>query len=406
MQNIPLKVHTYLNETEVNLVARNFTSTMSERLVESGTMKMLEKAKQLEAEGKQIIRLDVGEPDLNTPDVIKKATIAAINDNFTRYTSSRGIPELREAIAEDLAHLCECNPTTDILVTPGSKFSLFAAILVTINLGDEVLMPYPIWPSHSDIVQLAGGKPIPAINILEKTLDEEAVKEAITDKTKIILVNSPGNPVGNMFSMEDAKALKDLALDHDLLLMSDEVYRTLTYPEYIHTSMLSFEDLWDRLVFIDGFSKRYAMTGHRLGYCVAINQQIMSAISKLQQNSTTMAPSFVQKGGLAGLRHAESFTQDAMKEYTQRRDYIIPRLKKLGMPAPKPKGAFYAFAKLPEGAGSSADFALNLLDVTQVSTTPGSAFGKGGEGHIRISYANSLENIKEALDRIEQFLAK
>ena len=153
-------------------MTRNYTSYLSERLVESGTMKMLEKAKQLEAEGREIIRLDVGEPDLNTPNVVKNAIIEAINQNFTRYTSSRGILELREAIADDLAHLAPCDPTKEILITPGSKFPLFAAILVTINPGDEVLTPYPIWPSHADIVTFAGGKPVPAINVLNDGINE------------------------------------------------------------------------------------------------------------------------------------------------------------------------------------------------------------------------------------------
>ncbi|MFX0199667.1 MAG: aminotransferase class I/II-fold pyridoxal phosphate-dependent enzyme, partial [Candidatus Hodarchaeota archaeon] len=155
-------------------MTRIFTSRISKRLVESGTLIMLEKVKQLEAEGRDIIRLDVGEPDLNTPDVIKNAIIEAINQNFTRYTSSLGIPELRKAIAEDLAHLCEVDPSNEILVSPGSKFPLFSAILVTINPGDEVLTPYPIWPSHADIVYLAGGKPVPAINVLKEGIDEEA----------------------------------------------------------------------------------------------------------------------------------------------------------------------------------------------------------------------------------------
>ncbi len=379
---------------------------MSERLVESGTMKMLEKAKQLEAEGREIIRLDVGEPDLNTPNVVKNAIIEAINQNFTRYTSSRGIPELREAIADDLAHLAPCDPTKEILITPGSKFPLFAAILVTINPGDEVLTPYPIWPSHADIVTFAGGKPVPAINVLNERINEEEVKSSITSKTKAILVNSPGNPVGNVFDKEDVRILHDLALDNDLLVISDEVYRPLTYPEVKHESMLALEDLHDQLVFVDGFSKRFAMTGHRLGYCVVKNQTIMSAIVKLQQNSTGMAPSFVQKGGIAGLRQGQPFVDSAIKEYTKRRDYLIPRLKEIGIPAPKPKGAFYAFARLPEGVGPSAEFALKLLESEQISATAGSAFGHGGENHIRISYSNSLENIKEAMDRIERFLAK
>jgi len=367
---------------------------------------MLEKVKQLEAEGRDIIRLDVGEPDLNTPEVIKNAIIEAINQNFTRYTSSLGILELRKAIVEDLAHLSEVDPITEILVTPGSKFPLFSAILVTINPGDEVLTPYPIWPSHADIVRLAGGKPVPAINVLEEGIDEEGVKEAITKRTKALLVNSPGNPVGNVFDFNDARVLKDLAQDHDLIIISDEVYRTLTYPGVEHISMLIFEDLRERLVFIDGFSKRFAMTGHRLGYCVVRNPAIMDAIVKLQQNSTTMAASFVQKGGVAALRDGHQFVNQALQKYTTRRNYLIPRLQELGMAAPKPKGAFYAFAKLPKGYGSSETFAMNLLEAEQVSTLAGSVFGRGGENHLRISFANSLEKIKEALERIERFLGK
>ncbi|MFQ6124073.1 MAG: pyridoxal phosphate-dependent aminotransferase [Candidatus Heimdallarchaeota archaeon] len=385
-------------------MTRIVTSSISKRLVESGTLIMLEKVKQLEAAGGDIIRLDVGEPDLNTPDVIKNAIIEAINQDFTRYTSSLGIPELREAIAEDLAHLCEVDPTTEILVTPGSKFPLFSAILVTVNPGDEVLTPYPIWPSHADIICLAGGKPVPAINVLKEGIDEEAVKEAITKRTKALLVNSPGNPVGNVFDIGDARVLKDLAQDHDLIILSDEVYRTLTYPGVNHISMLTFEDLREQLVFIDGFSKRFAMTGHRLGYCVVRNPTIMEAIIKLQQNSTTMAASFVQKGGVAALRFGHQFVAQALKKYTTRRNYLIPHLQELGMPAPQPKGAFYAFAKLPQGYKSSEEFTMNLLEAEQVSTVAGSVFGRGGENHIRISYANSLKKITEALERIERFL--
>nr|MDO8080038.1 pyridoxal phosphate-dependent aminotransferase [Candidatus Freyarchaeota archaeon] len=381
------------------------TAKRMEKIPSSGTIRMLEIAKELEQKGQKIIHFEVGEPDFDTPQHIKNAAIKALNEGFTKYTSSKGIPELREAIAWDIRRRTGADiKSNQVIITPGAKHAILCAVLTLINPGDEVLIPVPVWPSYKDIVKMAEGVPKEVLFEEDYSINEEAIKEAITSKTRAIFINSPNNPTGGALTKKEMKTIADIAADKKLIVFSDEIYDALTYDDYKNTSILSFPELQDRTVYIHGFSKTYSMTGWRLGYIVA-PPKIVDEMSKIQQNSTTCATSFAQKAAVEALRGSQECVEEMRKEYDKRRKTIVKALNQIdGVTCKMPKGAFYAFPDIKEYSKNSSQFAEKLLESKGVSLTPGSVFGSNGEGHVRISYATSMKDILEGVKRLEEFL--
>jgi aspartate aminotransferase len=370
-------------------------------LKESGTLKAMIKAKELQAKGMKVIQLDVGEPDFPTPINIIKAAEKAMEEGFTHYTPSLGIPELREAIANKLREENKIDVSKDnIIVTPGSKQAIFYAVMALIDEGDEVIIPTPAWSSYMEIVTLAGGKvkEVPTNN--DFSLNIEKIKEVITKRTKLIIINSPNNPTGHVMDIKEIKALCDIVLDSNLFVLSDEIYEKLVY-EGKHISIASLPNMEERTITINGFSKTYAMTGWRLGYAVA-PKNIISAMNKIQQHTATCVTSFAQIAAIEALKPHTPIAP-MIEEFKRRRDYICKALEKLSFKFVKPKGAFYVFPEIPIDNMNSNEFCDILLEKYGVSVTPGTAFGNYDK-HIRISYANSIENIEEAMKRIEMFI--
>ena len=376
-----------------------------EKIPPSGTIRMLERAKELEQRGQKVIHLEVGEPDFDTPRHIKDAAVRALNDGFVKYTSSKGIPELREAIAMDVERRtgAQVQPN-EVIVTPGGKHAILCAVLTLIDPGDEVLIPVPVWPTYKAIVKMAEGVPKEVLFGEDYSVNEEGLKEAITPRTKAIFINSPNNPTGGALTREEVKIIADIVADSGLYVFSDEIYDSLTYDGFKNTSLLSFEEIRGQTVYIHGFSKTYAMTGWRLGYVVA-PPEVIDAMSRIQQNSTTCAASFVQKAAVEALRGPQECVEEMRKQYDERRKAIVKALNDIdGVTCRMPKGAFYVFPNISEYTNDSFGVAEQLLESKGVCLTPGKVFGSNGEGHLRISYAASLEDILEGVKRLEEFL--
>jgi aspartate aminotransferase len=377
------------------------------RVQESGTMKMKELAGQKKAEGKKIISFTVGEPDFDTPKHIVEAAKKALDDGKTRYLDAPGLPELREAVAnmEKNENNVPCDKS-NVLITP-TKQAIFETILATINEGEEVIMPNPAWVTYEPCVQLAGGKAVPVIATDEQEFRvlPEKVAELITDKTKMILLNSPSNPCGAVSTHDDIKGLADLAKDHNLLVLSDEVYEKIIFDGMKHHSIAAEPGMFDRTITISGFSKTYAMTGWRLGWLVA-PKPIFKGINKIQQHSITHAVSFAQYGGLAALTGPKEPVKMMVKEFEERRDLIMKLMKEIpSLHCDKPKGAFYVFPRFDQKMPSE-ELALLLMDKAEVALTGGSSFGSAGEQHLRISYATNKKNIQEGMERLKRTLEK
>ena len=377
------------------------------RVQESGTMKMKELAGQKKAEGKNIISFTVGEPDFDTPKHIVEAAKKALDDGKTRYLDAPGLPELREAVAnmEKNDNNVPCDKS-NVLITP-TKQAIFETILATINEGEEVIMPDPAWVTYEPCVQLAGGKAVPVVTTDEHEFRvlPEKVAELITDKTKMILLNSPSNPCGAVSTHEDIKGLADLAKDHNLLVLSDEVYEKIIFDGMKHHSIAAEPGMFDRTITISGFSKTYAMTGWRLGWLVA-PKPIFKGINKIQQHSITHAVSFAQYGGLAALTGPKEPVKMMVKEFEERRDLIMKLIKEIpSLHCDKPKGAFYIFPRFDQKMPSE-ELALLLMDKAEVALTGGSSFGSAGEQHLRISYATNKKNIQEGMERLKRTLEK
>lgn len=368
----------------------------------SGTLEILKLATELEEEGKDIIHMEVGQPDFDTPQHIKKAAKDALDKGETGYTPSSGIPELREAISKYITEKgIERNPE-EIIVTPGAKHSLFTAMTVALDPEDEIMIPSPCW-TYEGMVRIINAEPVFIEAPEEKNfeLNPEDVKENITPKTKILLLNYPNNPTGAMLKKETLEALAELAADHDFWILTDEVYERLTYEEK-PASIATYSKTEDRTIYINGFSKTYAMTGWRLGY-TAGPEKIITEMIKIQQNSTTCATSFVQHAGIKALKSSQECVQKMASEYEKRRNRIVEGLNSIkGINCVNPKGAFYVFPNIEKLGKKSMEFCKFLLKNAGVAVTPGSAFGPTGEGNLRLSFATSMERINEALDRIEK----
>ena len=376
------------------------------RVKESGTMKMKELAGQKKAEGKKIISFTVGEPDFDTPKHIVEAAKKALDEGKTRYLNAAGLPELREAIANasKAENAIPCD-SSNVMVTP-TKHAMFETIMATVNEGEEVIMPDPAWVSYEPATALAGGRAVP----VKTTAEDEwrvlpnAVAELITSKTKMILLNSPSNPCGSIATKEDIEGIADLAKDHNLVVLSDEVYEKIVFDGNKHYSIAAEPDMLERTVTISGFSKTYAMTGWRTGWLIA-PKPIFKAINKVQQHSITHVTTFAQYGALAAMVESQEPVNMMVKEFEERRNLVMELLGEVPqLHCDVPKGAFYAFPKF-DSTMNSEQMALHLMDKAEVAMTGGSAFGAAGEGHLRISYATSKENIKTGLERVKAALA-
>ena len=376
-------------------------------LTPSLTLAIDAKAKKLKAEGVDVCGFGAGEPDFDTPQHIKDAAVAALAAGFTKYTPSSGTPELRAAIAEKLKNDngLDYKPS-QVIVNCGAKHSCYNVIVATCQAGDEVIIPAPYWLSYPEMVKLADASPV----IVETTeasgfkITPEQFREAMTPATKLIILNSPGNPTGAVYSREELQALAEVALEEDILMLSDEIYEKIAYDGVQPASLAALgKQVYDLTITVNGFSKAYAMTGWRLGY-VAAPESIAAAIDSIQSHSTSNPTSFAQKGAVAALKGEQSFIGKMVEAFAERRAYMYDRLTKIpGVTCVKPMGAFYMLPNISSFGLKSTDFASRLLDEQKVALVPGIAFGS--DAHARLSYACSMENIQKGLDRIEAFCA-
>ena len=381
-------------------------SVYAERMKSLGTetaFEVLAKARALEKQGKDIVHLEIGEPDFDTPRNIKDAATKALNEGYTHYVPSAGIPELRQAIADYISKTRNLKVAPEeVVVTPGGKPIMFYTILALVNPGDEVLYPNPGFPIYESLINFVGAKPVP-IPLEEKndfSLDREYVKKMITKKTKLIILNSPENPTGGVLSREDLKVVADsISGRNDAFVLSDEIYSRIIY-EGKHESITAFPGMKDKTILLDGFSKTYAMTGWRLGYGV-MHKDLALKVAQLMTNSNSCTSAFTQMAGVEALTGPQNEAERMVSEFKKRREVIVDGLNKVkGITCKKPRGAFYVFPNI-EGTGMDCrKLGEHLLNNAGVAVLPGTSFGKYGEGHLRLSFANSVENIKKALERI------
>lgn len=355
---------------------------------------------------KDVISLGVGEPDFDTPWNICEAGIYSIEAGNTAYTSNRGLQPLREAVARNLdqAYGVRYDPETEMIITTGVSEALDIAIRTVVDPGDEILIAQPCYVSYPPCVTLAGGKPV-AVPCTENDrfrLNPETLAEKITKKTKALIINFPNNPTGGVMGEGDLKAIADLVADHDLLIISDEVYSELTYDSR-HTAAASLPELRDRTITLNGFSKAYSMTGWRVGYLCA-PKTLCDAALKIHQYAMLCAPTMGQVGALEAMRSGEDEKNAMVAEYRVRRNLFVHGLNEIGLKCHTPEGAFYAFPSVKETGLSDVEFAERLLKEQHVAVVPGSVFGEGGEDHLRCAYAVSRQNLTEALKRMGAFI--
>lgn len=369
-----------------------------------------EKAKELEAAGKDVIHLEIGEPDFTTPTHIVEAAQKALGAGEVHYAPNRGIPELREVIAKKLntENKLKIDPKTDVIVTQGAAEALFIAFSAHCNPGDEILIIEPSFASYENLAHLVEATPVSVPTYEENNwiVEPKDVLKAITSKTKMILINSPCNPTGAVYPKEVLEEIARYAIKYDLLVVSDEIYEKVTYQKDSHFSIGSVKGMENRTITINGFSKAYAMTGWRMGY-VAANKELITNMLKVHQYSVTCIPTFTQFGAAAAYEEFEKSEQsvrEMTEAYKKRRDIVYEGLNDIeGITISLPEGAFYAFPNISKFNLSSVEFAEKLLNDVGVATVPGTVFSPVGEGFIRISYATSEENLKDAMKRIKQF---
>lgn len=364
----------------------------------SATLKISSIAKQLAKEGKDVVDMSVGEPDFKTPQRIIDSAYKAMNEGKVFYTPTKGIPELLTAIAEKMKRENGVQATADnVIVTPGAKYAIFEAMMCLIEEGDEVILLDPSWVSYEACVLMAGGKPIWVPH--NEEFSDAPIEDYLSSRTKMIVINTPSNPLGVVYSKEFLKKVRDLAVDKDLLVMSDEIYEKIIF-EGKHYSLASFDGMFERTITINGFSKTYSMTGWRLGYAVA-PKWIIEKMNVMQSHSVSHPTSFVQYAGLEALKSDESFIKQMVAEFKARRDLIMDKLDELGIRYAPPKGAFYIFMNVERDGDK---FCEEFLQKEYVALTPGSAFGIAFNEWVRLSYATSRERIAEFLRRLERFI--
>ena len=378
-----------------------------DRLGTETAFEVLAKARRLEAEGIDIVHLEIGEPDFDTPANIIEAGAEAISQGFTHYGPSPGLSDVRERIAQEISGALNISTTGEnVVITPGGKPIMFFTMLALIDEGDEVLYPNPGFPIYESMVRFVGGVPVPMRLYESKdfNFDVEEVAGQVTPKTKLIIINSPNNPCGSVMSREDVEALADLARENDIMVLSDEIYRRFLY-EGEHNSVASLPGMRDRTIILDGFSKTYAMTGWRIGFGV-MPLELVEPISRLVTNSVSCTASFTQMAVVEAMNGPQEEAHNMVAEFRKRRDIIVQGLNRVsGIRCAMPKGAFYVFPNV-EGTGmTSREFADGLLEEAGVACLAGESFGEYGKGYVRFSFANSAENIEKALERIGRFVA-
>jgi aminotransferase len=382
---------------------RNFVSERAQMIPPSGIRKFFDLALTMD----NVISLGVGEPDFRTPWNICESSIYSIEQGTTSYTPNKGLPSLRDALSRYLGqhYNLPYSSKDEIIITSGVSEALDIAIRSVVDPGDEVAITQPSYVSYAPCVTLSGGKPVP-VRCTEKDhfkLNPEALQEKITKKTKALIINFPNNPTGAVMNGSDLKAIADIVIDKDILLISDEVYAELTY-ESTHVAAATVSDLWERTITLNGFSKAYAMTGWRVGYLCA-PRELCDAALKIHQYIMLCAPVMGQVGALEALRSAEEDKNSMVNEYRLRRNMFVAGLNRIGLTCHVPEGAFYAFPSVKGTGLSDVEFAERLLKEQKVAVVPGSVFGDGGEDHLRCAYAVSRKDLSEALGRMETFIS-
>jgi len=380
-------------------------SSRAAHLTPSLTLSIDSKAKAMKSEGIDVCGFGAGEPDFDTPDHIKQAAIQALEAGFTKYTPSAGLPELRQAISEKFqADNGLTYKPGQIVVSSGAKHSCYNAILATCQAGDEVIIPSPYWVSYPDMVRLAGAEPV-IVQTTERNawkLRAQDFENAMTPRTKMLILNSPNNPSGSVYTREELEAIVEIAAQEDIYILSDEIYEKLIYDETKHVSVASVsKEAYDLTITVNGFSKSYAMTGWRLGYLGA-PEAVARAVDAIQSHSTSHPCSFAQRGAIAALKGDQQPLADMRDEFNMRRNYMYDRIVKIpNITAVKPNGAFYVLVNISQLGLSSQNFADRLLSKANVAVIPGAAFGD--DRTVRLSYATSVDVIKKGLDRFQDF---
>jgi aspartate aminotransferase len=374
------------------------------RLEIESAFDVLVKARALEAAGRSVIHLEIGEPDFPTPPHIVDAAKQALDQGWTRYGPTQGLPELREAIA---AHICRSRNISvspgNVCVVPGAKPILFFSMLALLEPGDEVVYPDPGFPIYRSMIRYLGATPIPVPLIESRgfSFDLDALRDKLSSRTRLLILNSPQNPTGGVIPGEDLREIAALVRDRDLMVLSDEIYSRIYYTAEAPASIATLPGMLEKTILLDGFSKTYAMTGWRLGYGV-MPEWLVAGVNKLMVNSNSCAASFTQRAALAALAGPQTEVDHMVEQFRHRRDVFCPALNSIpGFRCAPPGGAFYAFANVEQTGVPSKDLADLLLERAGVACLNGGSFGEHGEGYIRFSFANSLENLLEAVERIK-----
>jgi len=383
-------------------------ATRMSRLGTETAFEVLVKAKALEAQGREIVHLEIGEPDFDTPSNIVEAAVEALHEGQTHYTPSAGIPQLREAIVEEISTTrdIEVNPD-QVVVTPGGKPIMFFTILALCEQGDEVIYPNPGFPIYESMINFSGATPVPVPLLMEKDFrfDIEEFKGLVSPKTKMVILNSPEIPTGGVLTKEDLEAIAEIAIENDVIVLSDEIYNRILY-EGEFASITQFPGMVERTIILDGFSKTYAMTGWRLGYGV-MPEWLAAQVAKLMTNSNSCTAAFSQWAATEAIRGPQDESRKMVEAFRERRDVIVDGLNQIpGFHCLRPKGAFYVFPSIKDTGKSSREMEDFLLNEAGVAALSGTAFGEYGEGFVRFSYANSVENIQKALSMISKAMSR
>lgn len=378
------------------------------RMAPSGIRKVNEKALAMERAGERVLHFEIGRPDFDTPEYIKRAAEQALADGKVHYTSNFGLMELRQAIADKLKRENNVDyNASEVLVTVGLSEAVFAVLATILEEGDEILVPDPVWLNYINVPNLLGAKAV-TYGLTEETgfqMNLEEVKAKITPKTRAIVIITPNNPTGGVLSEDVLKELAEIAVSNDLMVISDEVYERLVYDGAKHISIASLPGMKERTFTMNGMSKAYAMDGWRLGYVAAPEEYIL-AMNKFHQHNTTCAPNFVQVAAIAALTQEGDEVQEMVKEYQRRRDYAVKAINEIpGLHCECPKGAFYIFINCKSLNMKSADLSAYLLEEAKIALVPGDVFGPGGEGYLRMSFANSYENVVEGCAQLKKAVA-
>lgn len=386
------------------MIKTSYVSKLVQDLKPSGIRKFFDLAADMEG----VVSLGVGEPDFVTSWAVREAAINSLEEGYTSYTANAGLLELREEIANYMKKQFHVsyNPKDEIIVTVGASEGIDIALRAILNPGEEVIIVEPCFVAYAPMVALAGGTPVTVQALQENDfkIKAEQIEALITPKTKAVLICSPNNPTGTLLGKEDLAAIAEVVKKHDILVISDEIYAELVYDED-YTSFAAIDGLQERTILLNGFSKAFAMTGWRLGF-VCAPKEISEAMLKIHQYALMCASTMAQYAGIEALRHGMQDVVEMRRSYRRRRNYIVKSFNEIGLDCHNPGGAFYAFPSIKKTGLSSQEFAEKLLVEEKVAVVPGDVFGESGEGHIRCSYASSMEQLQEAIRRIKRFMEK